>query len=202
MTERITNNLINNRHSAINPNHCKKCQVFPDGFTLRQKIQMRTSFYGLLVLGAVAIGLHQWWWGAIYLVYALSTAFSGVLWGLCSHCPFAYEYSDCLFYPYTWVTKRFTYRPYAMSLPNKLVSLGFLASYLVIPQYWIYQSLGLAIAFWTAVVSTIGSLRFHYCHHCRNIYCPLNAVEGRDKMRAGLDLSYRKEQFVDSAKRV
>ncbi len=202
MTERIANTLINERYSTKNQRRCEKCPVFPDGFTLLQKTYMRISFYGLFILGALAIGLHQWWWGAIYLVYAISTVFTGVLWGLCSHCPFAYEYSDCLFYPYTWVTRRFAYRPYAMSLPNKLVSMGLLASYVVIPQYWLYQSLWLAIAFWSVAVLTIGSIRFHYCHHCRNIHCPLNAVEGREKMRAGLDLSYRKEQFADFAKKV
>ncbi len=200
MKERIANNIIDERHLVINQIRCEKCPVFPDGFTLLQKTHMRTSFYGTLILGALAIGLQQWWWGAIYLAYALSTLFIGVLGGLCSHCPFAYEYSDCLFYPYTWVTKRFTYRPYAMSLSDKLVSMGFLASYVVIPQYWIYQSLWLAIAFWAMALSTIGGLRFHHCHHCRNIHCPLNAVKGREKMRAGLDLSYRKEQFADLAK--
>jgi len=162
---------------------------------------MRVSFYGMLILGALAIGLHQWWWGAIYLVYALFTLFYNVLGALCSHCPFAYEYSDCLFYPYTWVTKRFAYRPYAMSLPDKLTFMGLFASYVVIPQFWLYQSLWLAIAFWAMAVSTFGSIRFHYCGHCRNIHCPLNAVEGREQMRAGLDLSYRKEQFADFAKK-
>ena len=192
MTERIANNIIDQRHSVINQIHCEKCQIFPDGFTLLQKTHMRTSFYGMLILGTIAIGLHYWWWGAIYLVYALFALFYGVLRGLCSHCPFAYEYSDCLFYPYTWVTKRFAYRPYATSLSDKLTSMGFLASLVVIPQYWLYQSLWLAIAFWAMALSTLGSIRFHYCHHCRNIHCPLNAVKGREKMRAGLDLSYRK----------
>ena len=200
MTESIEKNLISEKHLVKNSLQCEKCPLFPDGFTRSQKIYMRTGFYGLLVLGSIAIGLHHWWWGGIYLVYALATLFTGVLWGLCSHCPFAYEYSDCLFFPYTWVTKRFVYRPSAMSMTNKLVSMGFLASYVVIPQYWLYQSLGLAIAFWAMAVTTIGSLRFHYCHHCRNIHCPLNAVEGREKMRAGLDLSYRREQLADLAK--
>ncbi len=202
MTETIANNLINEKHSVVNQIRCEKCPVFPDGFTLLQKTHMRISFYGMLVLGTLAIGLHQWWWGAIYLAYALFALFYGVLWGLCSHCPFAYEYSDCLFYPYTWVTKRFAYRPYAMSLPGKLITFGTFTSIVVIPQYWLYQSLWLAIAFWAMTLSTLGSLRFHYCHHCRNIHCPLNTVEGREKMRAGLDLSYRKEQFADSAKKV
>ena len=85
-------------------------------------------------------------------------------------------------------------------MPNKMVSMVLLASYVVIPQYWLYQSLRLAIAFWVMAVTTIGSLRLHYCHHCRNIHCPLNAVEGREKMRAGLDLSYRREQGADLAK--
>ncbi len=202
MAQKIANNIINERHSAINQIRCEKCHVFPDGFTLLQKTHMRASFWGMLVLGALAIGLNQWWWGAVYLVYALFVLFYSVLWGMCSHCPFAYEYSDCLFYPYTWVTKRFAYRPYAMSLPDKLASMVPLASFVVIPQYWLYQSLWLAIAFWAMALSTIGSIIFHYCHHCRNIHCPLNTVKGREKMRAGLDLSYRKEQFADFGKKV
>ncbi|MDJ0590656.1 MAG: hypothetical protein QNJ72_11760 [Pleurocapsa sp. MO_226.B13] len=100
------------------------------------------------------------------------------------------------------MTKRFAYRPYAMSLPGKLITFGTFTSIIVIPQYWLYQNLWLAIAFWAMTVSTLGSLRFHYCHHCRNIHCPLNTVEGREKMRAGFDLSYRQEQFADSAEPV
>ena len=173
--------------------HCAKQKVFLDGFPLLDKILMRTLFYGSLVAGAVAIGLHEWWWGVIYLAYSLAATFYFVLWGLCSHCPFAYEYDDCLFFPHTWVTKRFTYRPDAMPLPDKLAFLVPMASFVVIPQYWLYQHLWVAIAFWAMVLPTLAGLMFYYCRRCRNVHCPLNTVEGRELMRAGLDMSHRKQ---------
>lgn len=171
---------------------CSKRRVFLDGFPLYDKALMRSLFYGTLVAGAVAIGLEAWWWGVLYLAYALAATFYSVLWGLCSHCPFAYEFGDCLFFPHTWVTRRFAYRPEGMPLLDKLAFFVPMASFLIIPQFWIYQEPWVAMAFWALALPTVGGLAVFHCGRCRNIHCPLNTVEGRALMRAGLDMSHRK----------
>jgi len=173
--------------------YCEKQKVFLDGFPLLDKILMRTLFNGILAAGALAIGLNVWWGGVIYLVYSQVALYYSVLWGLCSHCPFAYEYDDCLFFPHTWVTKRFAYRPDGMPLLDKLAFLVPMVSFVIIPQYWLYEHLWVAIVFWAMTLPTLGGLILYYCRHCRNIHCPFNTVEGRKMMRVGLDMSHRKQ---------
>ena len=145
-------------------------------FRLLQKILMRTGFYGFMITGIYAISLESVLWTLIYLGFVIFGIEFGLSYFLCSHCPYPYKYSDCLFAP-SWVfTKQYTFRPGPMSMLDKTLFIGSMAGFVIIPQYWLLKNCTILIIFWIFCLPTIASLPLFWCKRCRNTYCCFNSV--------------------------
>ena len=155
-------------------------------FTRTEKVLIRGGFYVFMVIGAVGIYVKSLVWGMIYTGFAIFGLLGVVLYSLCSHCPYPYVYSDCLFLPHGWIRKWFKYRPTPMSLSDKtgfiLITLGLV----VIPQYWLASNVTLLILFWMACLPVLILFPFHYCRRCRHFGCPFNGVDGVTRKKHAL----------------
>ena len=148
--------------------------VYKDGFTRLEKVFMRTGFYGFVFVGTTAMALQHPALGVVYLVSSVA----GLLWViyglLCRYCPYPFHYSDCLFFPYQWLTA--IKRPPTRRM-GRLHQYGFIlvmTLLLLIPQPWLLGAPTLMWAFWLLAGPTLAALPFYYCRRCMHRQCKLN----------------------------
>jgi hypothetical protein len=135
------------------------------------------GFYGLTLVGAWGIYSQSITWGLIYTGVAMAGLVGGVLYGLCSHCPYPYDHSDCLFMPYPVIKRLYRFRPEPLTPWDKI---GFIAGTLVVvlmPQYWLVKEPLLLALFWILCLPTLATFPLYYCKKCRHILCPFNCVK-------------------------
>ncbi len=154
--------------------HSKKNAHLIDGFSLVEKILMRIGFYGFIVTGAYGIYSVSLLWGLIYTGFVLLGLGFILLYCLCSHCPYPYEYSDCLFLPFNLIKKLYKFRSEKMSLLDKIGFLIVMGGLVIIPQYWLLMNVTVLIIFWIFCLPTLVRLLFCLCKRCRHFDCPFN----------------------------
>jgi hypothetical protein len=155
-------------------------------FTLTEKVLLRGGFYVFMIIGAVGIYMKSMMWGMIYTGFAIFGLLLGVLYSLCSHCPYPYVHSDCLFLPHKLIKKFFKYRPTPMSLSDKTGFMLIMIGLVAIPQYWLVSNVTLLILFWIACLPVLIIFPFHYCRRCRHFGCPFNSVNGATRKKNAL----------------
>lgn len=155
-------------------------------FSLLEKTLMRLGFYGLMVIGAYGIFIESTLWGFIYVAFVMIGLNLGLLYFLCRRCPYPYKHSDCLFVPFWVVKKQHTFCSAPMGLGDKIGFLSIMAGFVVIPQYWLFQNVGVLILFWIFCLPTIGRFVFYLCRRCQHIQCPLNRVNEKAKTQGFL----------------
>jgi hypothetical protein len=158
------------------PKNCSQHVNLVESFTLLQKILMRLGFYGFMAIGVIGIYLESTVWALIYLGFVIFGIGFGLSFSLCSHCPYPYKYSDCLFAPFWVFTKQYKYRPAPMSILDKSFFILSMAGFIVIPQYWLLKNYTILILFWIFCLPTIISFPFFWCKRCQHIHCCFNLV--------------------------
>ncbi|MBN2030509.1 hypothetical protein JW824_09715 [bacterium] len=147
-----------------------------DGFSLIEKILMRMGFYGFIFIGAYGIYSATLLWGLLYTGFVLFGLGFVFLYCLCAHCPYPYEYSDCLFLPAGLIKKLYKSRSEQMHILDKVGFLMVMGGLVIIPQYWLLKRDMLLILFWIFCLPTLARLLFYLCKRCRHFNCPLNRV--------------------------
>lgn len=146
-------------------------------FSFRDKLLFRFGFYGFIIMGTFGISvLESVYMGMAYFAYSFAGLFLGVLYFLCSHCPHVYVYNDCLFYPPVILKKLYKFQRRPMNLVDKTGLLGFMGSFIILPNIWIWKNIIILSIFWTFAGPTLLGLFLYVCRHCRNSSCPFNQV--------------------------
>jgi hypothetical protein len=158
------------------PQNCDQHVNLVESFTLLQKILMRVGFCGFMIVGAYGIYLESMLWGLIYSGFVIFGIEFGLSYFLCSHCPYPYKHSDCLFVPFWVITKQYKFRPAPMSILDKTAFILAMSGFIVIPQYWLLKDYTILILFWIFCLPTIASLPFFWCKRCKNFHCCFNSV--------------------------
>ena len=142
---------------------------------------MRLGFLGMLIIGAVGIGLDDPGWALAYEIFALVGLVTAVIGGFCARCPYPYLYDDCLFYP------AFIIREFIKNKTGKMPTASTLATGLVLavivffPQAWLLNRPLLLILFWLVVIPMVLALPGYFCKQCLYGDCPFNRTEkGRE----------------------
>lgn len=157
--------------------HSKQKINLIEKFTLREKILMRTVFFGNILIGTYSIYLENIFAGLLYSAFIIFGLNFIVTYCLCSHCPYPYKHSDCLFVPFEWIKKLCEFRGDSMSSIDKF---GFIATFAVIylfPQYWLLKNYTLLILFWICLLPVLIVFPFYFCKRCKNFCCPFNLVK-------------------------
>ena len=165
--------------------HPRRNVNLADRFSLVEKILMRIGFYGVLIIGAYGIYLESITVGLIYtafVIFGLSVLLS---YCLCSHCPYPYKYSDCLFVPARLVKKSYKFRSGPMSILDKIGFIVMMVGVVVIPQYWLLENYAILIIFWVFCLPTFAGFVFYECRRCRHFGCPFNLVREELKKEPG-----------------
>ena len=158
------------------PQNCNQHVHLVERFTLLHKIIMRLGFYGFMIIGAYGIYVESILWALIYSCFGILGLNFGFSYFLCSHCPYPYKYSDCLFLPFWIFTKQYKFRSAPMSVLDKTVFIFSMVGFILIPQYWLVKNYTILILFWIFCLPTIASLRLFWCRRCKNFHCCFNLV--------------------------
>jgi len=156
---------------------CQQAIKLHDGFTLAEKILLPGSWYIYVFIGAYAMFMESIPWGLIFLAFCTLGFFVGILYTLCAHCPYPYEYSDCLFFPHKFIKKLFRHRPGPLAILDKIGLCVSLAGAVIFPQYWLFKNPVLLILFWVFCIPAWASLPLYLCKRCRNFECPINMAK-------------------------
>ena len=146
-------------------------------FSLAEKILIRSGFSAFVITGGVAIYLKSMTWGFIYTGYAVLGLTFVVFRALCTHCPYPYKHSDCLFIPHRWIRKCVKQRPAPLSLWDKIGFIVVIAGLVAIPQYWLVSHPVLLLIFELTCLPVIVVFPFYYCRRCLHAGCPFNCAE-------------------------
>lgn len=109
--------------------------------------------------------------GACYMVI-VPIAFLLVLYAYCRKCPHAKE-GTCRHVLFGWlVTCLFkTHEPSSYTLRELLLTLFSLIILILLPQYWLFGTLELFIAFWALMAAAIVMVLASVCRGCFNRNC-------------------------------
>jgi hypothetical protein len=143
-------------------------------FPLFGKILMRIGFYGYIIIGAYSIFLVNTLWAFIYIGFILLGFTFGLLYCLCSHCPYPFKYSDCLFLPSGVVKKICKFRSEPMNILEKIGFIIVIIGSVAIPQYWLFKNYLILIIFWIFCLPTLAGLMCYLCKRCHHLSCPFN----------------------------
>ena len=145
-------------------------------FNLLEKILLRVGFYGFMLVGTYGIYSRSIVWGLIYTGFVIFGLKFGLLYFLCSHCPYPYKHSDCLFVPFSLIKKQYEFRSDAISVLDKIGFVAITAGFIVIPQYWLLENYTILILFWILCLPTLAIFPFYLCRRCLHFDCPFNSV--------------------------
>ena len=162
---------------------CEHNCVLIDSFGRTEKALMRIGFYGSLIVGAYAIYSASLPWGLLYTGLAVPGLFFAALHCFCAHCPYPYQYSDCLFFPPWLVSRLHKSRPQPMSALDKTVSVIVMGWLFLVPQYWLLKNPVLLVPFWALCLPVLARMALHVCRRSRYFHCPLNRVS-RDLVKS------------------
>lgn len=155
---------------------CNQSRKLIEKFTPLQKFFMRLGLYCALIVGAYAIYIQSIIWGIIYTVFILLGIFP-FLSCFCSHCPYPYENSDCLFLPYKFIYTIYKFRPGPLNIMEKGTILLITAGLILIPQYWLFKDYILLIIFWIFCALVLIPAPLYFCRRCKYAHCPLNLTK-------------------------
>ena len=153
-----------------------RAHPFVDGFPIWQKLSMRGLFVAVLVVGAVAVFRHSQVFGWIYLVMATLGQLVLIMPNLCAHCPYPYQYNDCLLAPAGLMRTIFSYRGPLISPGGRLALAAGGAGLILIPQYWLFQEPLLLLVFWVLLLPFLAFFRLYLCRRCRHTGCPAHCA--------------------------
>ena len=123
-------------------------------------------------IAAVAMFLTSWVLGVVYLAVG-ATGSVIVLYVYCAKCPCKADNCGHVF-PGKIATI-FDRQPGPYTKVEMTAMLLALLTLLGLPQFWLWQYMGLFIAFWVLIGIAILQARTVVCRACENVYCPLQS---------------------------
>lgn len=150
-----------------------KCSNLANKFSLFEKIPIRVTFYGLIIIGALSIYAESLLWGLIYTVFLIFGAII-LLSCLCTHCLYPFRYSDCLILPFKVIKKICKFRSQPMGIIDTFGFIIVLGGIVIIPQYWLFKNNIFLILFWVFCFPTFAIFPLYFCRRCRHLSCPFN----------------------------
>ena len=145
-----------------------------DRFSWKQKLLMRTGWFGFMAVGAWGIYLQDPLWALLYVSAGVAGFALVVLPCLCTHCPYPSRFSTCLFLPAGLVQRFYPYRGPQMTPAGKLAVAAVMVGMVAFPQLWLISHPGLLVLFWLLALPVIAAFPLHYCRRCRHTGCPMN----------------------------
>ncbi|MBT8350720.1 MAG: hypothetical protein KJO26_05750 [Deltaproteobacteria bacterium] len=153
-----------------------------EGFSIWEKLWAQLSFFGIGIIGTIAITQYNWKWVIPYVIiywYGIPGIIMRHL--NCPRCPHLHEFGDCLQVPVfftKWIIKNVD-RKFTPFTP--IETFLFYLIFITIPIYPIYflaSNIVLLIAFLVCVAMWYGGQLFYFCKACRVKECPFNRVRG------------------------
>jgi len=145
-----------------------------DRFAWYEKLVARACIGGIVVAGALAMYQEN---KAIALAYLAFVAVAGAIViydALCVYCPYPFQYSDCLFYPYQLVARFAPMRGGRISWVRKAVAAVAFGGIFAFPQYWLWGNWSLFALFWALTLPLAVLIPLYLCRRCRHGRCPMN----------------------------
>ena len=112
-----------------------KCHALKDGFTPYEKLIVRSAFGALCCIGAVGIFLQSSLAAVGYLLFVGAGALLVVYDLLCVYCPYPFEHSDCLFFPYQLLARVTKMRQGRIPWLRKMLVAVVFGGLVAVPQY-------------------------------------------------------------------
>jgi hypothetical protein len=156
------------------------------GFSTLEKTLMQVSFYGVVLVGVLAIGQQSPPWAAGYSGFMVIGMLFFVGPGLCAHCPYPTYYGDCLFLPTGFVNRFYPYSGPVMNTFEKISITVVLLGTVLAPHPWLIKAPVWLIPFWVFALPFLLVTPVYYCRRCRHFGCPLNRVKGKIRKQSPL----------------
>ncbi len=150
-----------------------------DRFSLKERLLMRTGWFGFMAVGAYGIYQQNPLWAWFYVAYGFFGFALAVLPSLCAHCPYPYKRSTCLFMPPGLLKKFYPYRGPKLSTGDKWAAFSAMAGMVIIPHFWLVNNRPLLLLFWLIGLPVVAAFPMHYCARCRHFGCPMNRAKGQ-----------------------
>lgn len=168
--------MKNNRRIIMPVKNNNGCTLH-DCFSFKDKLLMRTGWYGFTIVGIYGIYKQTPLWALAYILYVIIGYSTVVIPWLCAHCPYPYKMSACLFMPAGFLRKFYAYRGPEPVKARKIAANIIMAGTVIIPNFWLVNNVPLLIIFWLFGLPTLIAFPFHYCKHCRHFGCSLNRAQ-------------------------
>jgi hypothetical protein len=149
-----------------------------DRFSFKEKLLMRTGWYGFMAVGFYGIYRQDPLWALLYAAASLLGFAVIVLPCLCAHCPYPSEYDTCLFLPPALLRLFYPYRGPRMSLAGKAATLAALGGMVIMPLFWLINNILLLLVFLLIGLPVLATFPLRYCRRCRHESCPMNKARG------------------------
>lgn len=155
------------------------CPSLKQRFAWHEKLVARACLGVVLCAGALAMYREN---PAVSLGYLLFVGLGGLLVVydfLCVYCPYPFEHSDCLFYPYPLVARFARLRGGEISGLRRIGTAVVFAGMFAAPQYWLSGRWDLFSAFWAATLLLAVLVPVYLCRRCLHRRCPMNRAGAR-----------------------
>ena len=152
----------------------KSDSILIDHFSLKARLFMMTGCFGFMAIGIYGIYKQDPLWAWLYAAYGIIGFLLVVLPCLCTHCPYPYKLSTCLFMPPGLLKKFYPYQGPEMSLGGKIATFTIMAGMIVIPNFWLINDLPMLLIYWLLCLPVAAGIALHYCKYCRHFGCPMN----------------------------
>lgn len=156
-----------------------KCKL-AEGFSFFEKLWAQSSFFGMGIIGTIAIIQYNWLFAIPYAI-VIWYGVPGVIMRHtnCPRCPHFHEFGDCLQAPlfFTKWVQKYDYEVKKNKPFSKIEKFLFYFIFATIPTYPIYflvPNKALLVAFITCTAMWYSAQYFYFCKECRVKACPAN----------------------------
>jgi len=161
-------------------NTCSQQSLSPlkDQFSWYEKLAARACLAGVILAAATGIYQENKTAAVGYVVFVAIGALLVVYDSLCVYCPYPFQYSDCLFYPYQIVARLAKLRSGKIHWARQAVTVLVFGGMFAIPQFWLWGHWVLFAVFWGLTLLLAILMPLYLCGRCRNRRCLANRATG------------------------
>jgi len=152
-----------------------------EGFSIGEKLWAQLSFFGMGIIGTIAIFQYNWLWVFPYVIvywYGIPGIIMRHL--NCPRCPHLHEFGDCLQVPVfftKWTMKGVGRKFTPFSSIERFLFYFIFISIPAYPIYFLLPNKLLLMAFLACVAMWYGAQFFYFCKACRVRECPFNRAK-------------------------
>lgn len=148
-------------------------------FPVWERIPYTIAFFGIQIIGLIAIYPYSIAWFTAYLVFLLIGNLYLFGFCLCARCP--HYGTNCIFLFGKPIAKIYKFRPGPMSPIDKICAPLMPIGMLGIPMYWLIKEPVLLALFLVIGMACMLCLFVLKCRRCKHFSCPFNLVKKRVK---------------------